>query len=230
MPKVVNPRRSYDSPRRREQARATRRGILQAARELFVEGGYVATTIGSIAARAGVSPETVYATFRNKRSLLSELIDVSIVGDDAPVPVLERAWVQDLRDEPDSRRRLQILARNGRLILERWSPIYDVLRGAAAADPEIASLWELNKAQRFAGQSELVRILAARGSLRDGLTVRTAADILFAIGSPETYRLLVVDRGWSAGRFEHWYAETLAQLLLARGSVGPHASTGTRDH
>ncbi len=215
MAKAVKPRRSYDSPRRRAQARATRRGLLDAARELFIRGGYVATTIEAIAAHAEVSPETVYATFKNKRSLLSELIDVSMAGDDALVPILERAWVQDLRDEPDPRRRLQILARNGRLILERVAPIYDVLRGAAAADRGIASLWELNKAQRFAGQRELVRILAALNPLSNGLTVRMAADILFAIGSPETYRLLVVDRGWSADRFERWYADTLAQLLLA---------------
>lgn len=214
MPKSVKPRRTYDSPQRREQARATRRGLLDAARELFIEGGYVATTVEAIAAHAEVSPETVYATFKNKRSLLSELIDVSMAGDDAPVPILDRAWVQDLRDEPDARRRMRILARNGRLILERVAPIYEVLRGAAAADPEIASLWELNKAQRFAGQSELVRILAASDPLRKGLTVRMAADIVFAIGSPETHRLLVVDRGWSADRFERWYADTLAQLLL----------------
>ena len=214
-PKAVKPRRTYDSPRRREQARTTRRALLDAARELFIEGGYVATTIDAIAARAQVSPETVYATFRNKRSLLSEVIDVSIAGDDAPVPILERAWVREMRDELDPRRRLQILARNGRLILERTAPIYEVLRGAAAADPEIASLWELHKAHRFTGQSELLRILAARGSLREGLTVRMAADVLFAIGSPETYRLLVVDRGWSGDRFERWYAATLAQLLLA---------------
>lgn len=157
----------------------------------------------------------MYATFKNKRSLLSEVIDVSMAGDDTPVPILERAWVQDLRDEPDPRRRLQILARNGRLILERVTPIYEVLRGAAAADPGVAPLWEVNKAQRFAGQSELVRILAARDRLREGLTVRMAADVLFAIGSPETFRLLVVDRGWSADRFERWYADTLAHLLLA---------------
>ncbi|HEX9122496.1 MAG TPA: helix-turn-helix domain-containing protein [Actinomycetota bacterium] len=215
MPKAVKSRRTYDSPRRREQARATRRALLDAARELFIEGGYVATTIEAIAARAGVSPETVYATFKSKRLLLSALIDVSMAGDDAPVPILERAWVEELRDELDPHRRLQVLAKNGRSILERVAPIYEVLRGAAAADPEIASLWELNKAQRFAGQSELVRILAARSSLRAGLTVRTAADILFAIGSPETYRLLVVDRGWSADRFERWYTDTLARLLLA---------------
>lgn len=215
MSKPVKPRRSYDSPRRRQQALATRRAVLDAARELFVERGYVATTIDAIAARAAVSPETVYATFKNKRSLLSALLDVAMAGDDAPVPILERPWVKQLRDEADRPRRLRVLARNGRLILERTAPIYEVLRSAAAADPEIASLWDLNKAQRFTGQRELLRILTERAPLRHGLPAATAADILFAIGSPETYRLLVVDRGWSADRFERWYADTLARLLLA---------------
>jgi len=213
MPRAVK-RRSYHSPRRREQARATRRGVLDAARELFVDQGYAATTIAAIAARAEVSPETVYAVFKNKRALLSRLIDVSIAGDDAPVPVLERNWVQDMRDEPDLRRRLKILARNGRVMLERWTPIYEVLRGAAAVDPEIASLWALNKAQRFEGQRVLLRILTERTPLREDLGARAATDVLFAIGSPEAYRLLVIDRGWSPDRFERWYSDALARLLF----------------
>ena len=86
--------------------------------------------------------------------------------------------------------------------------------GAAAVDPEIATLWELNKKQRFAGQRALLRILTKHSPLREGLTQGTAADVLFAIGSPETYRLLTFDRAWSLARFERWYADTLAQLLL----------------
>lgn len=215
MSKPVKPRRAYDSPRRRQQALVTRRAILDAARELFVERGYVTTTIDAIAARARVSPETVYATFKNKRSLLSQLLDVAIAGDDAPMPILERPWVKQLRDEADPQRRLEVLARNGRSILERSASMYEVLRGAAAADPEIASLWERAKAQRLAGQRELLRILTEHAPLRHGLQATTATDILFAIGSPETYRLLVVDRGWSADRFERWYADALTRLLLA---------------
>jgi AcrR family transcriptional regulator len=218
MPKAVKRRRAYDSPRRREQARATRQAILQAARDLFIDGGYVTTTIETIAARAKVSPETVYATFHNKRSILSELIDVSMAGDDAPVPILERGWVREMREEPDPDRRLQLLAKNGRLILERTAPVYEVLQGASAADPQIASLLERNKAQRFAGQRELLRVLTDGNPLRAGLTARTAADVVFAIGSPETYRLLVVDRGWSADRFERWYHDALARLLLGSDS------------
>jgi len=211
----VKSRRAYDSPRRREQADATRRAVLDAARELFVHGGGGRATIRALAARAEVSAETVYATFKNKRTLLSELIDVAMAGDDAPVPILERPWVQELRDESDPRRRAEILGRQGRLILERTAPIYELLRGAAAADPRVAPLWELNKSQRFAGQRELLHIVLGRIPLRQGLTVETAADILFAVGSPETYRLLVIDRGWSADRFERWYAEAMVRLLLA---------------
>lgn len=179
-----------------------------------MENGYVATTMNAIAAEAKVSPETVYATFRNKRSLLTRLVEVTIVGDDAPVRVVDREWVQQLRDEPEQGRALQLLARNGRLILERMMPIYEVLRGAAAADPEAAAVLERYSSQRFIGQGQILRALTSRHPLRQGLTASTAADILFTVGSPETYGLLVRNRRWSAARFERWYAETLARLLL----------------
>ena len=187
---------------------------MDAALALFVERGYVATTIVAIAERAGVSPESVYAVFKTKRALLSSSLDVSIVGDADPVPLLERGWVQDLRQEADPMRRMRILARNGRSILERVSPIYEVLREASSADPEVASLTRRYEQQRFEGQRTLLRIVAPRGTLRPGLSAAAAADILYAVGSPESYRLLVRDRGWSPARFERWYADTLIRLLL----------------
>jgi AcrR family transcriptional regulator len=211
----VKQRRVYDSPRRRDQARATRRAVLDAAEALFIERGYVATTIDSIAAKAIVSAETVFSTFGTKRALLSELMDVSISGGDEALPILDQAWVQDMRAESDPRHRLHILAANGRSILERRSALDEVVRGAAAADPEMAKLWERGKAQRFAGQRALLQMALGSTDLREGLGLEAAAEILFAIGSPEVYRLLVADRGWSGSRFEHWYAETLALLLVA---------------
>lgn len=217
MPQLVKTRRAYDSPRRREGARATRRAILDAARDLFIKRGFVATTVDGIATQAGVSAESVYSTFGSKRSILSELVDVSIAGNDEPVPILERAWVKELREAPDARSRLRILASQGRSILERRAALDEVVRGAAAADPEIAALWEKGRAQRFAGQRQLLRMVlgeAGEAGLRPGLDLDTAADVLYAIGSPETYQLLVVDRGWSGSQFERWYAETLSNLLL----------------
>jgi AcrR family transcriptional regulator len=216
MPEPVKRRRVYDSPRRREQARATRQAILDAARALFTERGYVATTIDAIAATAIVSPETVFSTFGSKRSLLSQLVDLSISGGEGATPILDQAWVQEMRKEPDPRRRLKILAANGRSILERRSALDEVVRGAAAADSEMAALWERGKAQRFAGQRALVQIALGTTELRDGLDLETAAETVFSIGSPEVYRLLTLDRGWSGSRFEDWYADTLERLLLDR--------------
>ena len=145
----------------------------------------------------------------------TELVDVSIAGDVNATPILDRDWVQEMRDEPDPRRRLRMLARQGRSILERRSAVDEVVRGAASADPDIAALRDLAKAQRFAGQREFLRIAVGATGLREGMDLETAADIVYAVGSPETYRLLVVYRGWSGSRFERWYRETFERLLLA---------------
>ncbi len=211
----VKPRRAYVSPQRREQARATRRAILQAARGLFMERGYVATTVEAIAARAALSPATVYLAFVSKRALLAALVDESIGGDDAPVALLDRPWVQQLRSEPDRRRRIRLLAHNGRLILERRSPIDEVLHAAASTDPEIRALWERGRAERMAGQRALLQTVAGAGGVRPGLSMAAAADILYAVGSPEVYRSLTGERGWSPARFERWYADTIERLLFA---------------
>ena len=220
MTKRVKPRRDYHSPRRDEQARETRLAILAAARALFLDHGYPATTIQGIAERAGLSPATVYATFTNKRSVLAAVVDVSIAGDDAPIPILDRPWVQELRAEPDLRRRARILAANGRMILERRAPMDEVVRTAAASDPEIAAFHRQGKEQRLAGQRRLLRMVAGSHGLRPGLSEAAAADILYAIGSPETYRLLTNDRGWSAARFERWYADALVRLLFEPPPAG----------
>jgi AcrR family transcriptional regulator len=207
-------------PRRSAQARRTRVRVLDAARELFIERGYVATTIVAIADRADVSPETVYARFGSKRALLAQLVDLAIAGDvDAP-PLLAQDWVREMRDEPDVHRRLRILAAHGRAILERRAAVDEVVRGAAAANPEIGALWELGRDQRYAGQAELLRIAVGATGLRDGLDVEAAADILYAIGSPDVYQLLVGDRGWTEPQFEEWYAETLERLLLPPTAPG----------
>jgi AcrR family transcriptional regulator len=217
MPETVKPSRIHDFPRRRERARATRLRILDAARALFIEQGYVGTTVLAIAERADVAPETVYSTFGTKRALLSDLVDISIAGDAAAPPILEQEWVQQVRQEPDARRRVRMLARQGRSILERRAALDEVVRGAAAADAEIAELRDLGKDQRFAGQRAILHIVVGAERLREGLDLETAADILYALGSPETYRLLVIDRGWNGDRFEAWYGETLERMLFQPG-------------
>lgn len=213
MPSDVK-RRRYESPRRREHARATREAIVQAASRLFLERGYVATTIGTIAATAGVSAETVFAAFGTKRQLLTDVLGFAIAGGvDAP-PVMEQGWVGELRAAAGPRARIRVLARNGRAILERRAPMDEVVRSAAAADPEIAAIRERARLERLAGQRELLRMALDGTEPRTGLDFDGALDVLYAIGSPEMWTLLVIERGWSPDRFERWYAETLALLLL----------------
>jgi AcrR family transcriptional regulator len=163
----------------------------------------------ALAEHAGVSPATVYATFVTKRAVLSALVDISIAGDDAPVAILDRPWVAQLREEPDLGRRIGLLAHHGRLMLERRAAVDEVLRAAATADGEIAAMWQQAKAQRFMGQKVLLGIVAG-ASLR---LTGEAVDALYAIGSPETYGLLVRDRGWSPARFERWYATSIRELM-----------------
>ncbi len=226
MPDAVKPSRARDFPRRRQRAQATRARVLDAARALFIEQGYVGTTIHAIAERADVAPETVYSAFGNKRSLLAQLVDISIAGSDTAPAILGQEWVQELRAEPDVRRRVRLLAGQGRSILERRAALDEVVSGAASADPEIAALRDVGRAERFAGQRELLGLVVGPTGLREGIDPETAADILYALGSPETYRLLVVDRGWDGARFEAWYGETLERLLLGLGESASRSDAG----
>lgn len=214
MSNEVNTRRRYESQVRQEQSRETRLRILEAARRLFLERGYVVTTIAAIAREARVAAQTVYVTFGNKRAILAALMDVSIGGDDQPVGVLERPEPQQMRNAPDQRQQLHMMAHGIREIMERASPIFDVMRGAAAADPEIASLYGQLQEERLHNMARVVAWVAEKGSLRSGLTVADGADIVWTLTSADVHRLLTVDRGWTGEQYQRWLADTLVALLL----------------
>ena len=67
MKKAVNKEeaatRAYRSTLRADQARETRRRIREAADSLFLDHGYVATSMDDIAKSAGVSRQTVFSAF-----------------------------------------------------------------------------------------------------------------------------------------------------------------------
>lgn len=209
------PRRRYRSPRRQEQARQTRMAILDAAHELFVERGYAATTVADIAATAGVAPETVYAAFRNKPTLLKTLADIRAAGDDQPIPVAQREPFRRLLEEPDARRKLRHYAAAARGMLERGvGEVQLVIRAAASADPTIAELWTDLKRQRLVGATRMATHLAEAGLLRDDLTVDRARDLIWLYIAPEVDGLLV-ERGWTIEERERWLADTLYGVLIA---------------
>lgn len=207
-------RKAGRGTRRAEQARTTRRRIVDVAMGLFVRQGYAATTLEQIASQAGVAVQTVYFHFGNKRTILKEAVDVAAVGDDEPVALLDRPWVQQVRAEPDGRRAMAIWLANSRLIFTRVAPIMKIVRDAAGADPEMAAQWEVNQQQRLTAHRALAQQLADKQALKPQLSVEKAADIIFTLVSLEVYQLLTAECGWTPAEWERWTTITLTDAIL----------------
>ncbi|MGW0751144.1 helix-turn-helix domain-containing protein [Streptomyces sp. NPDC002587] len=205
-----------ESLTRAERARRTRLRMIDAAERLFTQRGWAGTTIDEIARTAEVGVQTVYFTFGNKRALLKEVLDTAVAGDADPVATLDRHWARELLAEPDPATQLRLQAAGACGILERAAPVLEVVRGAAAAEPELAELWQANLRQRHTVQLHFAQALEAKapGGLRDGHDAASAADIAMTLLGPETYALLVTDRHWTPERWQRWAADSLARQLL----------------
>jgi AcrR family transcriptional regulator len=214
MAEPVKPRRSYHSPRRQQQAAATRQAILEAAQRLFERRGYPATTMEQVAAEAGVALKTVYLAFATKSGLLRALWDLRLKGDQAEAAVAERPWYREVVEEPDPERQLRGNARNARLVKERIAGVLKILRSAAPVDPEAGALWRLIQTDFYDNQRVIVESLEARQALRPGLDVAQASDILWTLNHPDVWLLLVGERGWTPGQWERWFADTACGQLL----------------
>lgn len=207
-------KRRYDSTRRQEQARQTRRAILAAAGRLFVDPGYAATPLTAVAAEAGVAIQTVYAVFGSKRQLLSELVDVTVAGDDEPVPLPERPFVVEIRALADPRAKLARYARHLAETHARQTDVMIGLAGAASADRDAAEIWRKNVAERRRGMAMFAAELVATGSVRPDHDVDSVADVLWLAMDFRNYDWLVRQRGWPVARFERWYVDTVAAAVL----------------
>jgi len=208
----VNARRRYDSSGRRERARQTRDQILGVAEELFLSGGYAATTVAAIAAAARVSVETIYKGFGGKPGLVRGIVERGLTGE-GPVPAEQRS--DRIRGtEPDPHR---ILAAWGTFTAEigpRVAPILALARDAAASDPDVAVTLEQISAARLERMTVNARGLSDAGHLRPGITPEQAADILWTYSSPELYELLVTRRRWAPERYGQFVAQALIAALL----------------
>ncbi|GAA0396496.1 TetR/AcrR family transcriptional regulator [Microbispora corallina] len=201
--------------KRTRRPKETRRRILDAARDLFVQQGYGATALQEIADRAGVAVQTIYFTFGNKRALLKELVDVSIAGDHEAIATMDRPWFREALATETASAQLRLHVRGTRGILERVAPIIEMLRAAALTDPGIGELWAHDADPRFAVHATAARSLVAKPGARAGVTAEQAADLLFGLLSPELYLVFVRDRGWTPDRWERWTHETLSSQLCA---------------
>jgi AcrR family transcriptional regulator len=207
---------------RRARSQRTSSRVLAAARELLLEQGYALASMEAIAARAGVSAQTVYNQFGTKCELLGAILDRAIAGDAAPVAVIERPWFVADEAEPIADA-IARFAAAGTALLARVAPLYDVIRSASAL-PEVRALLDENHRRRRADQRHMVAALAATGNLRPDLDVDHAADVVYGLVNEDVYLLLTGDCRWSRKRFATWLAETLlAQLVTAPGQ----SSTGT---
>lgn len=200
--------------RTQARTRLARAAVVEAARSLFLERGYGATTIEAISERADVPPATPYRLFSSKHGILKALLDVSIFGDDEAVPMADRPEVQAQLTQADPRSQLAGFAKITAQVNTRVAPLYRILVSAAGSDPDAAALLVELTGQRQAGQRLIARLLARAGALRPELRERDAADVIHALMSPEVYRLLVVDRHWKPERYEEWLASILFQQLL----------------
>lgn len=202
-------------PTRAEQASATRRRIIAAAEEQFLARGYGATRLDQVAEHAGVAVQTVFFHFGNKRTLLKEALDVAAVGDDDPVPLLDRPWVREIQREADPRRVVDLWMVVSREICERVAPLMRVVRGATGTDPEVAAQWDTNQRQTRTAYGFLVQLLADRGALRPDLDQEQAVDIAFVIGNVETHLQYADVCGWTMDDWQRRTGELLAVTLLA---------------
>lgn len=209
---MVTVKREYDTSRRRAQANATRRDVLEAAGRRFTARGFAATTIDEIAADAGVSRETIFKAYGTKRELLRKWVEREVAGPDEPVPIKDQAWVAQLRDERDRDRRIESVARATCRIHGRSAGAIGVLRAAAHADTEIAALWDEAQAQRRADVEMLIPLLAELGPVPPP---REVADVVYALTSPELYDLFVRHSGWAPEQFEQWLMNALRALAFA---------------
>jgi AcrR family transcriptional regulator len=203
--------RSYDGTRRQERAREQHETTLERARDLFLDQGYGATTVESIAKAAGVSAATVYKTYGGKAGLVRDLCAQALAGT-GPVSAEQRS--DALRDADDPR---TVIEGWGALVTEvspRVSPLLLLLRTAAETDPDAAALYaELDEA-RLDRMADNARHLARREHLRAGITTAQARDVLWLCSSPELYELLVQQRGWTPQQLGAFVIDTITGALL----------------
>lgn len=202
-------KRPYRSPRREAQARRTRERIVDAARRLWVERGFAATTMDAIAAEAKVAVQTVYGAFGSKASILIALLGQleENAGGETLIPRLMNAR--------NATEQIAIIAAFNRRLFEAGADVIAIALGSVAADPEVASWVAEGDRRRRDGQAFLVSGWHRARALKPRMSASEAGDILYTVTSPEVHLLLVRSSSWSPDRYERWVARTLRSLLLA---------------
>ncbi len=218
-------KRPYNNATRLARSEATRTRILEAARESITTRGYRATTIAEIGDAADVHVDTIYELVGRKSEILRELIERAISGTDRALEPAERSYVKAMSAEPDPARKLSIYAGAVGDIQGRMAPLLLALRDAATTDDEARQVWREISDRRARNMRHLVRDLGPAGTLRVGLSIDEAADVVWATASAELFVLLTQERGWTLEAYERWLADTWTLHLLAPAAGTTPAQT-----
>jgi AcrR family transcriptional regulator len=187
--------------------------VLEVARARFTERGYAGTTMGDIAAEAGVSIKTVEAAFGTKSNVLKVLVDIAIAGDDEPVALLDRPIMEQLRDEPEVTRAVELYAGLVTSISSRLAGVASVVEQAAGVHAEMGELWTTMNDNRMYGARRIATLLQSKAPFRPEVDADRAADVLYLFNDPAVYRTLVSQRGWTGEEFQAWLAGTYHDQL-----------------
>ncbi len=185
--------------------------MLEAARDLFIDPGFGATTMDQIAARAHVAVQTLYYTFRTKGQLLASVVEFVASGDVAPAPMIERAWFREALSSDSATRIIELVVENGSAIYASVAPLAEAIR-TGQHDPAFSAYWDSVNSGRKAGMGRMMARLAGLDALK--VDPARATDILAAIHSHETYRALVLDSGWTHTEYRQWAEHLLGSQLL----------------
>jgi AcrR family transcriptional regulator len=215
---MVGEKRRYDSPKRRQQAAATRARLLASAKRLFAARGYAATTIEAIANDADLAVPTVYAVYGSKRAVLFALLDEGDAAADLA------SLLEELHRTTDPRQQLRVIVDFNIRLFAQVADLLAILRTAASAESDVAAMEREGTERRRAGQAAFVRGWASRAALKPGLSEPEAADILWGLTSPDLYHLFVIERRWAGPRYGEWLCATLEWLLF--GAPGDAAQNG----
>lgn len=215
MAQLKTRKREYDSSRRQAQANQTRRRILDAARKLFIERGYTGATAEAIAAQADVSPQTIYAIFKNKKKILVSLMNVSpATGVEDHTPLPQRPNVQAVAQEQDQGRQLQMFARVVANNLDQVAAVFEIMTDAARIEPDFDRIIQKLNKQRLEHMTLAVQQIAANGPFREGIGEIYARETVWTLTSGDVFLLLTRDRGWSKEDYAVWLEDMLIRALL----------------
>jgi AcrR family transcriptional regulator len=208
--------RAYDNSARAIRARETHTRIVDTATTLLLADGYSAMTVASLAAEAGVSPQTVYNAVGGKAAVVKAVYDRMLAGDEAEVAMSDRPEFRALFDAADLPAFAHAYARWVGLISSRVGPLLGALL-AHGTDATLVDLLATIDEERRTGTEHALRGLRDRLGLptrhRGPKGLTALVDAVWVLNAPEVYDRLVRRRGWTRKRYEEWLAGQLEAAL-----------------